>query len=64
MATLDCELKNGDMVQIILDKHRKSPNRNWLKFVKTSRAKEKIKQLTKTSSTFEQIKKMLPGMKK
>ncbi len=59
MAALDLELKNGDLVEIITEKNRKSPNRDWLKFVKTQRAREKIKQATKLSR-FEQIKRIIP----
>jgi GTP diphosphokinase / guanosine-3',5'-bis(diphosphate) 3'-diphosphatase len=44
IAALDYELKNGDMVEIITEKNKKSPNYNWLNFVKSKRAKEKIKQ--------------------
>ena len=61
MATLDQPLKNGDLVEIITDKNRKGPNRDWLKFVKTHRAKEKIKYATKASK-LEQIKKIIPGI--
>jgi GTP diphosphokinase / guanosine-3',5'-bis(diphosphate) 3'-diphosphatase len=61
IAALDHPLKNGDSVEIIIDKKRKGPNRDWLKFVKTHRAKEKIKTATQ-SSTFEQLKKIIPGM--
>lgn len=43
IASLDTPLKNGDMVEIITDKSRKGPNRDWLKFVKTSNARGKIK---------------------
>jgi GTP pyrophosphokinase len=59
MATLDQELRNGDLVEIITDKKRKAPNRDWLKFVKTHRAQEKIKHATK-STRLEQIKKIIP----
>lgn len=61
MSTLDHELKNGDMVEIITNKSRKGPNRDWLKFVKSHRAKDKIRQTTK-ESRFEQIKKIIPGI--
>ena len=61
MKTLDFQLKNGYVVEIIVDKKRKAPSKDWLKFVKTHRAKEKIKQAAK-KSTFEQIKKMIPGI--
>ena len=63
MATLDQALKNGDLVEIIIEKTRKGPNRDWLKFVKTNRARSKIKTET-NASKFEQFKKMIPGMKK
>lgn len=61
MAPLNQELKNGDQVEIIIDKNRKGPNRDWLKFVKTNRAKEKIHHSTKASK-LEQIKKIFPGI--
>lgn len=44
VSTLDHRLRNGDLVEIKTDKNRKGPNYNWIKFVKTKRAKEKIKQ--------------------
>ncbi len=43
MASLDAKLKNGDVVEIITDKNRKGPSRDWLKFVKTGAAKSKIR---------------------
>ncbi|MBI2636779.1 MAG: bifunctional (p)ppGpp synthetase/guanosine-3',5'-bis(diphosphate) 3'-pyrophosphohydrolase, partial [Parcubacteria group bacterium] len=43
MAALSTPLKSGDMVEIIIEKNRKGPNRDWLKFVKTRAAREKIK---------------------
>lgn len=46
MASLDTPLKNGDVVDIIRDKNRKGPNRAWLKFAKTHRARSKIKQFS------------------
>jgi len=61
IAPLDTNLKSGDLCEIITDKNRKEPNRDWLKFVKTSRARDKIKQLSK-KSRFEQIKKLIPGI--
>ncbi|MCK5211518.1 bifunctional (p)ppGpp synthetase/guanosine-3',5'-bis(diphosphate) 3'-pyrophosphohydrolase [Candidatus Parcubacteria bacterium] len=61
MSSLDQPLKNGDLVEIITEKNRKGPNRDWLKFVKTHRAREKIRQATKASK-LDQIKKMIPGI--
>jgi GTP pyrophosphokinase len=43
MISLDSKLKNGDVVEIITDKNRKGPSRDWLKFVKTGAAKSKIR---------------------
>ncbi len=44
ISTLDHELKNGDLVEIRIDKNRKGPNHNWIKSVKSKKAREKIKQ--------------------
>ena len=57
IVTLNHELKNGDLVEIIIDKSRKSPNSEWLSFVKTKRAKERIKQYSK-NKTLDKFKKM------
>jgi len=62
MSTLDQPLKNGDLVEIITDKNRKGPGKDWLKFVKTHRAKEKIRLSLKQNSRFEQIKRIIPGI--
>ncbi|OJI07644.1 hypothetical protein BK004_00980 [bacterium CG10_46_32] len=43
IASLDTPLKSGDMVEIVVEKGRKGPNRDWLKFVKTRAARDKIK---------------------
>ncbi|MFC1598836.1 RelA/SpoT family protein [Patescibacteria group bacterium] len=43
IASLDSALRSGDVVEILTDKNRKYPNRDWLKFIKTSLAKNKIK---------------------
>jgi len=62
LGKLDQELKNGDLVQIIIEKNRQYPNKDWLKFVKTRRARDRIKQFAKKSS-FEKIKRFIPGIK-
>lgn len=46
ISSLDTKLKNGDMVEIVTDKSRKGPSRDWLKFVKTGGAKSKIRQFS------------------
>ena len=43
MASLNATLKNGDVVEIITDKNRIGPSRDWLKFAKTNAAKDKIR---------------------
>ncbi len=44
VAPLDQELKNGDLVEIITDKKRPGPSKEWLKFAKTKHAREHIKK--------------------
>ncbi len=44
MATLQTPLKNGDVVEILVDKNRKGPSEGWLSLVKTHLARNKIKQ--------------------
>ena len=41
LVTLNTELHNGDTVEIITDAHRR-PSRDWLKFVKTAKARTRI----------------------
>ena len=55
IATLDQELKNGDMVEIITEKSKKGPSYSWVNFVKSKRAKEKIKQNSKKYSIFDKL---------
>lgn len=47
IASLSTPLKSGDMCEIIVDKNRKYPNDDWLDFVKTRHAREKIKDALK-----------------
>jgi GTP pyrophosphokinase len=43
IATLSGTLKNGDVVEIIIDKKRR-PSQDWLNFVKTNLAKSRIRE--------------------
>ena len=47
MVALNYTIRNGDVVELITEKKRKMPNKDWLKFVKTTLAKSKIKQALK-----------------
>lgn len=47
LVPLDTKLKNGDLVEIITNPKHK-PSRDWLKFVKTAKAKAKIRHWIKT----------------
>ncbi|MBI2459053.1 MAG: bifunctional (p)ppGpp synthetase/guanosine-3',5'-bis(diphosphate) 3'-pyrophosphohydrolase [Parcubacteria group bacterium] len=62
IAPLDVELKNGDLVEIITDKKRKGPNRDWLKFIKTATARNKIKQNLRRS-VLDNIRRFIPRIK-
>ena len=43
IQSLDTPLKSGDVVHITINKERKGPSPDWLKFVKTRNAKGKIR---------------------
>ncbi|MDA0208524.1 MAG: RelA/SpoT family protein [bacterium] len=47
IATLDSELRSGDMCEVITDKSRKAPSADWLTFVKTHHARTKIREALK-----------------
>lgn len=47
LVNLDAELKSGDLCEIITDKNRKYPNGDWLKFVHTHHARQKIRDALK-----------------
>ena len=58
MSQLSHPLKNGDMVEIVVDKNKK-PSRDWLKFVKTNLARSRIKSFLKQASRTESLKSFL-----
>ena len=46
IVPLTYQLKNGDVIEVIRSKSQK-PNKDWLKFVRTTRAKDRIKAFIK-----------------
>lgn len=44
IVTLDHQIKNGQVIEILTSKENKTPSRDWLGFVKTSKAKSRIKR--------------------
>ena len=47
LMPLSTELKNGDIVEIVTDSAR-NPNRDWLKLVKTAKARSRIQRYLRT----------------
>jgi GTP pyrophosphokinase len=58
-VALDTPLQNGDVVKIIIDKNRKGPSGDWLKFVKTRMARDRIKAHAR-SPLHDFIKSLVP----
>jgi GTP diphosphokinase / guanosine-3',5'-bis(diphosphate) 3'-diphosphatase len=56
LVPLDYQLKTGDMVEVITSKQG-SPSRDWLKLVKTSHAKNKVRTWFKKERREENIEK-------
>ena len=56
VVPLDYHLRNGENVQIVTDKNR-SPSPSWLSFVKTSRARDVIRQFINREQRDELIDK-------
>jgi GTP pyrophosphokinase len=50
IAPLHYELRSGDIVEVLTSKRERGPSRDWLSVVKTSRARNKIKQWFKAES--------------
>ena len=57
MVPLDYRLVNGDIVEILTTKAPHGPSRDWLTFVKTSTAREKIRQWFKKERREENVSK-------
>jgi GTP diphosphokinase / guanosine-3',5'-bis(diphosphate) 3'-diphosphatase len=57
MVPLDYHLQNGDIVEILTTRGQHGPSRDWLSFVKTSSAREKIRGWFKKERREENIQK-------
>src|SRR5689334_8036116 len=55
LVPLDYRLKNGDIVEIVTTKGEHGPSRDWLNVVRTSHAREKIRQWLKRKDRDENI---------
>src|SRR6266496_1808072 len=57
MVPLDYELENGEIVEILTTKSPHGPSRDWLNFVKSASAKERIRKWFKSQRREENVAK-------
>lgn len=57
IVPIDYELKNGDIVEVIVNKNSKGPSLDWLKYAKSSSTRAKIRKFFKDKYAQELIEK-------
>ena len=64
MMPIVTTLKNGDIVEILTSEKSKGPSRDWLKFIKSTTAKNRIQQWFKKNERAENISKGKDALEK
>lgn len=64
IVTLDTKLKNGDIIEILTNKNPTGPSRDWVCLVKTSQAKNRIRQWFRKEKREENILRGRDGLEK
>ena len=64
IVPLETRLTNGDIVEILTSKQGNGPSRDWLAFVKTSQAKNRIRQWFKKEQRDENIARGREGIER
>lgn len=49
---LDARIENGQVIEVLVEKHKKKPSRDWLDTVKTANAKSHIRRALRDESVF------------